>query len=67
MEHGDHIVVRDAGGRLLEKRALAGPPGRNFPTVWACSEDEWSEATRENREPRGMAWPLEDVQETVPA
>ena len=59
---GDMIVVKDARGHELQKRAL-GPAvqGGTFRVVWACREDEWLAAQAEGREPDGMPWPAEDV------
>lgn len=62
LKRGDAIIVRDARGHELRKRAL-GPvtPGGNFDVVWACREEEWQAAEAEGREPEGMPWPAEDV------
>jgi len=62
IKRGDLIIVRDARGRELRKRAL-GPvtQGGSFEVVWACREAEWAAAQREVREPQGMPWPVEDV------
>ena len=61
-KRGDLIIVRDARGRELRKRAL-GPvtQGGSFEVVWACREEEWQAAQQEGREPEGMPWPAEDV------
>jgi hypothetical protein len=69
---GDVIIVRDARGRELRKRAL-GPvvQGGSFEVLWACREEEWLSAQAEGREAEGMPWPAEDVRiastEGVPA
>lgn len=59
---GDVIIVKDARGYELRKRAL-GPTiqGGSFEVVWACREEEWQAAQAEGREPEGMPWPAEDV------
>jgi hypothetical protein len=59
---GDMVIVRDARGHTLRKRAL-GPAmqGGSFRVVWACREEEWQAARAEGREPEGMPWPAEDV------
>jgi hypothetical protein len=61
-KRGDVIVVRDARGHELRKRAL-GPitQGGSFEVVWACREEEWLSAQEEGREPEGLPWPAEDV------
>jgi hypothetical protein len=62
LQRGDLIVVRDALGNQLQRRAL-GPvdPGDTFPVVWAVREDEWQAAMSEGREPDATPWPVEDV------
>jgi hypothetical protein len=59
---GDIVLVRDAHGRELRKRAL-GPvvAGGSFDVVWACREEEWGAAQAEGREAQGLPWPAEDV------
>jgi hypothetical protein len=56
------VFVRDVSGKALESRALSAiVPGRDFPVVWACREDEWLTAHAEDRQPEGVPWPAEDV------
>jgi hypothetical protein len=60
---GIRVRVRGGSGRKLVKRAVTGVvDGRDFPVVRACSEEEWTLAQREGREPDGVAWPAEDVE-----
>lgn len=62
IHRGSHVVVRDAFGRDLPKRALTGLiAGGDFAVVWACSEQEWTTAEAEGRDPEGIPWPGEDV------
>ena len=64
---GDEIVVRDARGSALPRRALTGVVrGHDFPVVWACVEREWVSAHAEGREPEGIPWPAEDVALAAP-
>jgi hypothetical protein len=65
-KYGDRVIVRDARGHELRKRAL-GPitQGSYFKVVWACREEEWQAAQAEGREPEGMPWPAGDVQIVV--
>ncbi len=65
---GDHVVVVDAEGERLPKRALGGVvDGMDSPVVWVCREEEWEAAHREGREPEGVPWPAEDVSAAAPA
>lgn len=61
-QRGDVVIVKDARGHELQKRAL-GPAmqGGSFEVVWACREEEWHAAQVEDREPEGLPWPAEDV------
>ena len=62
IERGTRVIVRDAFGQELERRALSGvEPGDTFAIVWACREDEWMEAEADGREPDATPWPAEDV------
>jgi hypothetical protein len=70
VKSGDPIIVRDALGNELPRRATSSiDPGDEFAVVWACREEEWLAAIAESREPDSTPWPLEDVQvaEHVPA
>jgi hypothetical protein len=59
---GDRVVVRTAGGQLVERRAISGQEhGRDFLVVRVCDETEWEAARRGGREPEGIPWPAEDV------
>jgi hypothetical protein len=67
---GDQIIVRDALGQDLQRRATSSAdPGDEFTVVWACREEEWDAAQEEGREPDSTPWPIEDVRvgERVPA
>jgi hypothetical protein len=56
------VVARDAEGEDLPRRALTGVvDGHDFPVVWVCREEEWTEAEQEHRKPEGAPWPAEDV------
>jgi hypothetical protein len=62
VKRGEHVVVRDAVGTLLPRRALSPvQPGGDFLVVWVCRDEEWEAAQREDREPEGVPWPAEDV------
>ena len=61
IQRGERIVVRDATGEWLPRRALRSEPGDTFAVVWACRETEWEAAESEQREPDGVPWPAEDV------
>jgi hypothetical protein len=63
IEPGSRVLARSAFDELLERRAITGvQPGRDFPVVWVCSEQEWQDARAQGREPEGLPWPAEDVQ-----
>jgi hypothetical protein len=60
---GKEVIIRDALGTALRKRAISGVErGRDFPVVWACGEHEWAHAQAEGRAPDGVPWPAEDVE-----
>jgi hypothetical protein len=62
IESGAQVIVRDARGQTLSRRAITGVvPGHDFPIVWVCKEEEWLAAQSEGREPEGVPWPAEDV------
>jgi hypothetical protein len=62
VKRGSRIIVRDAGGDLLEKIAFSNVVrGGSFMVVWACRNEEWLKAHAEGREPDGIPWPAEDV------
>jgi hypothetical protein len=62
IERGALVVVQDASGALLRKRALSGiQAGHDFLVVWACREEEWEAAQAEGRKPEGVPWPADDV------
>lgn len=59
---GARVLVTDSRGRVHRKIALTTVmDGRDIPVVWACREEEWSDAQREEREPEGVPWPATDV------
>jgi hypothetical protein len=63
IRRGDAVVVRDAWGKRLRRRALSGiTEGRDFPVIWVCREQEWDAASAEDRRPVGVPWPVEDVE-----
>lgn len=63
MKRGDRVVVRTAFDRYVPRRAVTGAiMGEDFLVVRVCSEEEWSAAQAEGREPRTTPWPAEDVQ-----
>jgi hypothetical protein len=62
IQPGAVVIARDAEGEDLRRRALTGViDGHDFPVVWVCREEEWSEAEQEHRKPEGVPWPAEDV------
>jgi hypothetical protein len=62
IEPGVKVLARSAFDELLERRAVTGvQPGHDFPVVWVCREEEWTEAEQEHRKPEGVPWPAEDV------
>ncbi len=64
IQPGVQIEVTDALGRTLLKRAVSEVDDHGaFPVVWACSENEWSEAQAEDRaaNPDPFPWPLDSV------
>lgn len=62
IQPGKTVLVRDAWGATLTKRAVTGvTAGRDFAVVWACRQEEWEAAEREGREPEALPWPAEDV------
>lgn len=64
IEKGTQIEVTDALGRRFSKRALTGiNRGGDFESVWACSEEEWSAAEAEGRdpEPELFPWPVRSI------
>lgn len=62
---GNRVLALNAFGERVERIAITSvTAGRDFPVVWACREEEWSDAEREGRAPEGVPWPADDV---VPA
>jgi hypothetical protein len=62
IEHGDQVLAASADGVERRLRALGGViAGGDFAVVWVCSEDEWTAAQAEGREPQGIPWPADDV------
>lgn len=66
---GTQIEVTDATGIVRAKRALATVEGGKYPAVWACSDDEWSAAQADGRDPdpEPFPWPLHSVRPTLQA
>jgi hypothetical protein len=59
---GNRVLIRDATNKTLTRRALSAiVPGRDFPVVWACREEDWEAAQAKGAEPDGVPWPAEDV------
>lgn len=59
---GAPVVVTTASGDKLSMRALGAPRrGRDFPVVWVCSQEEYMAAEPPDV-PRGIPWPLTDVE-----
>lgn len=69
IEKGTQIEVTDAAGVVRAKRVIASADGGKYPAVWACSDDEWSAALADGREPEPepFPWPLRAVRPTVHA
>jgi hypothetical protein len=62
VQPGSRVLARSAFDELLERRAITSvQPGRDFPVIWVCSEEEWQTAKLEGRDPEGLPWPAEDV------
>ena len=62
IKKGATIIVRDAAGDYLRRRALSGVvAGHDFEVVWACREEEWEAASSEGRQPEATPWPADDV------
>lgn len=61
IERGDRVVVRDAMGHDLERRALSGVEMSDFEVVWVCLPEEWDAALVEGRNPEGVPFPADDV------
>jgi hypothetical protein len=61
---GSEIEGRTACGEWIKLVALGAPTqGRDFPIVWVCTPEEYAAAKAEDREPDGLPWPLDAVQE----
>lgn len=59
---GMKVLARSAFGEELPRRALSGPQrGVDFMVVLVCTEEEWTAAEAEGRDPDGTPWPAEDV------
>lgn len=63
IERGTRITVTDAFGEDRVKRVLDLALGGRYEAVWACSEEEWSAAELEGREPEAepFPWPMRSV------
>lgn len=60
---GSRVRVRTAGGRLLDRRACSTVEGGStFDVVRVCTEEEWEDALRNNREPIGVPWPADALE-----
>jgi hypothetical protein len=66
-EKGTQIEVTDAMGEVRLKRVLAPTEGGKFPAVWACTDEEWSAALSEGREPEPepFPWPLQSARPII--
>ncbi len=59
---GDAVLVRDALGADLPRRAVSGVvQGRDFAVVWVCLEEEWAAARGDEHAVHALPWPAEDV------
>jgi hypothetical protein len=61
IKRGQLVTVRDAWGRKLSKKVFAVSGVK----VWVCSPEEFENAMRERREPKGIGFPKEDVEPVV--
>jgi hypothetical protein len=61
MKTGQMVQVIEYGGRKLVRRVISDR-GR---IVEVCNENEWKSALRDRREPKGIGFPRENVQEHV--
>jgi hypothetical protein len=60
---GDRVLARSATNEWLKRRAVTGiVHGHDFPVVWVCVEQEWQDASNDERRPDGVPWPAEEVQ-----
>ena len=59
---GDKVRVITIDGSELQKRAASDPQMSDFLIVRVCREEEWVAAKAEDRPPRSVAWPAEDVE-----
>lgn len=59
MKNGQAVTVETYDHKLIQCR-LIEVRGR---TAVVCSEREWAQAKREQREPNCIGWPLANVQE----
>ncbi len=67
IQRGTQIEVVDALGLHRAKRVLAEVHGGSYPAVWACSDEEWSAAQADGREPdpEPFPWPLRSEAPTM--
>lgn len=62
IQPGDRVQVVNARGERHDRIAVTGViQGGDFPVVRITSIGEYDSATREQREPESVAWPMEDV------
>lgn len=62
IKRGDRVLAASADGVERQLRALGGVvAGGDFAVVWVCTEQEWTAAKDEGRDPQGIPWPAEDV------
>lgn len=58
---GDHVIARSWAGEFPRRAVTGVVDGMHFPVVWVCTDEEWAQARREDREPDGLPWPADDV------
>ena len=59
LKQGDRVRVTEYGGRKLTRRVVVD----RGQSVVVCSEKEYSTAQAEGREPQGIGFPREAVEE----
>ncbi len=60
---GAQVQLRTDNGHVLYRATSGVEQRRDSLVVWVCGEKEWEAAQAEGREPRGIPWPAEEVQE----
>jgi hypothetical protein len=59
LKKGDLIAVEDYEGNILKRRIVR----MSERLAFVCTTQEYEEARKERREPLGVGWPVEDVED----